>query len=103
MFRIPASYGASTLVLCCALSGASSSASAQTPGAMLPTITVEAPARKQAQRSAKKPRRQVAAARPRVMIRTAAGNPPSPAGSGPNAPRAAASTASPGGPSMLYA
>jgi iron complex outermembrane receptor protein len=85
MFRIPASYGASTLVLCCALSGASSSASAQTPGAMLPTITVEAPARKQAQRSAKKPRRQVAAARPRVMIRTAAGNPPSPAGSGPNA------------------
>src|SRR6185437_15536077 len=80
MFRIPASYGASTLVLCCALSGASSSASAQTPGAMLPTITVEAPARKQVQRSAKKPRRQAAAARPRVMIRTAAGNPPSPAG-----------------------
>ena len=85
MFRIPASYGASTLVLCCALSGASSSASAQTPGAMLPTITVEAPARKQVQRSAKKPRRQAAAARPRVMIRTAAGNPPSPAGSGSNA------------------
>ena len=85
MFRIPASYGASTLVLCCALSGASSSASAQTPGAMLPTITVEAPARKQEQQSAKKPRRQAAAARPRVMIRTAAGNPPSPAGSGSNA------------------
>lgn len=85
MFRIPASYGASTLVLCCALSGASSPASAQTPGAMLPTITVEAPARKQEQQSAKKPRRQAAAARPRVMIRTAAGNPPSPAGSGSNA------------------
>lgn len=85
MFRIPASYGASTLVLCCALSGASSPASAQTPGAMLPTITVEAPARKQEQQSAKKPRHQAAAARPRVMIRTAAGNPPSPAGSGSNA------------------
>ena len=85
MFRIPASYGASTLVLCCALSGASSPASAQTPGAMLPPITVEAPARKQEQQSAKKPRRQAAAARPRVMIRTAAGNPPSPAGSGSNA------------------
>ena len=85
MFRSPASYGASTLVFCCALSGASSSASAQTPGAMLPTITVEAPARKQVQRSAKKPRRQAAAARPRVMITTAAGNPPSPAGSGSNA------------------
>ena len=82
MFLIHALRGASTLVLCCALSGVSRSASAQTSGEMLPPVTVEAPTQKPAHRSVKKLRRQVAS-RPRVTIRTLATSAP-PAGSGAN-------------------
>ncbi|MBS0530867.1 MAG: TonB-dependent receptor [Proteobacteria bacterium] len=86
MFRFQASCGASTLVLCCVLSGWPVLASAQTPDQMLPSITVEAPSQKPLGRAAKKPRRQTAAqARARVVIRTATDSPSPPAGADLNA------------------
>jgi iron complex outermembrane recepter protein len=83
MFRYRASSGASTLVLCSALSAIPSLTRAQTPGQSLPPVTVEAPVQRQALKPAKKPALRTAASSHRKKpVATASDKPPAPQGDG---------------------
>jgi iron complex outermembrane recepter protein len=83
MFRYRALSGASTLVLCIALSAIPSTTKAQTPDQLLPPVTIEAPNQRQTVRGVKKPARLTAsAARRRKPVATAAASPPAPQGDG---------------------
>jgi iron complex outermembrane recepter protein len=83
MFRYRALSGASTLVLCSALSAIPSLTRAQTAERPLPPVTVQAPPQRQAVNPAKKPTvRTASAARRTKPVATAAAKPPAPQGDG---------------------
>jgi iron complex outermembrane recepter protein len=83
MFRYRALSGASTLVLCSALSAIPSLTRAQTAERPLPPVTVQAPPQRQVVNPAKKPtRRTASAARRTKPVATAAAKPPAPQGDG---------------------
>jgi iron complex outermembrane receptor protein len=74
--------GASTLVLCSALSVLHTTSHAQTASQTLPSVSVEAPAQRPAARPAKKPQRAVADARRSKPVATPAASPPALQGDG---------------------
>src|SRR5271168_559870 len=79
MFRIYASSGASTLVLCSGMLASCLPAIAQTSGSALPAVIVEAPKQRPAAHVAKKPQRQATAvARHKKPVAMAAANPQAP-------------------------
>jgi iron complex outermembrane receptor protein len=83
MFRLHALGGASTLVLCSALSALPSVGNAQTEGQTLPPVTIDAPSQRAAVRPAKKPpQRTAAAARRKKPVPAASVNPPASQGDG---------------------
>jgi iron complex outermembrane receptor protein len=77
MLRHRAMSGASTLVLCSALSAISSVISAQTADRQLPPVTIDAPSQRQAVQPARKPAQRAAAVyRRKKPLATAAANSP---------------------------
>lgn len=76
MFRHRALSSASLLVLGSALSAVPSNTNAQTAGATLPPVTVEAPNQRQTLRPASKPQRTASAARRKKPVATPAVSPP---------------------------
>jgi iron complex outermembrane receptor protein len=83
MFRFHTLCGASTLVLCSALSAFPSVVNAQTEREALPPVTIDAPNQRATVRPAKKPpQRTAAAARRKKPVPAVSVNPPAPQGDG---------------------